>query len=148
MSATRSAERKKKTKEGALAGRAWPAFIYCLCLCYYSFYECFCIVVLHAHISQFLYARDTTLIQVCFFFLVIDSYVLSLMNLSIDISLFLRTTLTFYNLHVHFLLGVSEMAVEEFSLDSVEGGRIRRKSKKEVLIAKDVDIEKVIYNPI
>jgi hypothetical protein len=40
------------------------------------------------------------------------------------------------------------MAVEEFSLDSVEGGRKRRKSKKEVLIAKDVDIEKVIYYPI
>ena len=40
------------------------------------------------------------------------------------------------------------MAVEEFSLDNVEGGRIRRKSKKEVLIAKDVDIEKVIYYPI
>ena len=47
---------------------------------------------------------------------------------------------------MHFLLGVSEMAVEEFSLDSVEGGRIRRKSKKEVLIAKDVDIEKVILS--
>jgi hypothetical protein len=33
---------------------------------------------------------------------------------------------------------------EEFSVDAIEGGRIRRKSKKEILIAKDVDIEKVI----
>lgn len=33
--------------------------------------------------------------------------------------------------------------MEEFSLDSMENGKLRRKSKKEVLIAKDVDIEKV-----
>jgi hypothetical protein len=32
---------------------------------------------------------------------------------------------------------------EEFSVDAIEGGRTRRKSKKEILIAKDVDIEKV-----
>ena len=34
---------------------------------------------------------------------------------------------------------------EEFSVDAIEGGRTRRKSKKEILIAKDVDIEKVNY---
>lgn len=44
------------------------------------------------------------------------------------------------------MLGVSELAVEEFSLDSIENGKIRRKSKKEVLIAKDVDIDKVTYS--
>ena len=32
---------------------------------------------------------------------------------------------------------------EEFALDSMEGGRMRRKSKRQVLEAKDVDIEKV-----
>ena len=68
------------------------------------------------------------------------------MILFIEILLLSRTTLIYHNLHVHFLLGVSELAVEEFQLDSLEGGRIRRKSKKEVLIAKDVDIEKVIYS--
>ena len=40
---------------------------------------------------------------------------------------------------------------EEFALDSMEGGRMRRKSKRQVLEAKDVDIEKVspvLFYPI
>ena len=44
--------------------------------------------------------------------------------------------------------GAGDMAEEaeeesEFALDSMEGGRMRRKSKRQVLVAKDVDIDKV-----
>lgn len=55
---------------------------------------------------------------------------------------------TYVRTHIHLTVpigggGEGAPIAEEFSVDAIEGGRTRRKSKKEILIAKDVDIEKV-----
>ena len=52
---------------------------------------------------------------------------------------------TYIRLTLNTTGGDGAPVTEEFSVDAIEGGRTRRKSKKEILIAKDVDIEKVNY---
>ena len=70
----------------------------------------------------------------------------SRLSLSLSLSLLLSHTLNLLNYLVGGGSG-ADVAEEggEFSLDSMEGGRMRRKSKRQVLIAKDVDIEKVSH---
>ena len=123
----------------------------------FSLYLSLSFLVTHSiYLSIYIYplspALSVTLCLLISLFLCVLHHISALISLSLSfcsrlsLSLLLSHTLNLLNYLVGGGSG-ADVAEEggEFSLDSMEGGRMRRKSKRQVLIAKDVDIEKVSH---